>query len=126
MTPIKATASHKNLASEDTHLVREYRTLVDDLLAAPEFAQLADCRHHKMNRRQHALNVSWYAFLLARRCRMDVAACARSGLLHDLYYYNFRDEDCGKSEHIKNHPRLALENARALTNLSSRDRKSVV
>ena len=121
MTPIKATASHKNLANEDVRLVREYRALVDDLLTAPEFDQLADFRHHKMNRRQHALNVSWYAFLFARRCRMDAAACARSGLLHDLYYYNFRDEDCGKSEHIHNHPRLALENAKALTDLSRRE-----
>ncbi len=121
MTNIKAIASRNDLADAENSLVREYRALVDDLLAAPELAQLAGFRHHKLDRRQHVLNVSWYAFLLARRCHLDSAACARCGLLHDLFFYNFSEEDCGKSEHIRNHPQQALANARALTELSPRE-----
>lgn len=120
-TRLKATASHKNLQDTELELVREYRFYTEDILTAPEFLQLADFRHHAIDRRQHVLNVSWYAFLLARRLGMDTAAAARAGLLHDLYYYNFRDEAVGKNEHIYNHPRLALTNARELTELSARE-----
>lgn len=118
---MKPTASRRNLADTEHRLVREYRCLVEDILGAPQFLRLADCRHHTISRRQHVLNVSWYAFLAAKLCRMDIRAVARSGLLHDLYYYNFRDENFGKSEHIYSHPRLALCNAKQLTGLSAKE-----
>lgn len=118
---MKPTASRRNLQDTEHKLVREYRRLVEDILSAPQFLQLADFRHHTLNRRQHVLNVSWYSFLLARLCRLDCTAVARSGLLHDLYYYNFRDEEVGKNEHIYAHPKLALHNARLLTELSERE-----
>lgn len=121
MTCLKPTASRKNIQSSTNQTVCEYRSHVADILAAPQFLQLAGYRHHTISRRQHVLNVSWYAFLLARRLHFDATAVARSGLLHDLYYYNFRDENVGKSEHIYAHPRLALNNARSLTELSARE-----
>lgn len=121
MNYLKPTASRRTLQDTGHAVVREYLSRVDDILAAPQFLQLADCRHHTISRRQHVLNVSWYAFVLARKLRFDTTAVARSGLLHDLYYYNFRDEAVGKSEHIYAHPQLALANARRLTSLSARE-----
>lgn len=120
-TRLKATASRKNLQNSELKVVREYRSYTEDILTAPDFLLLGDYRHHTISRRQHALNVSWYAFLIARRCKMDTAAVARSGLLHDLFYYNFREEEIGKNEHIYQHPQLALKNARRLTELSDRE-----
>lgn len=121
MTLLQATASNKDLSTAAALSALEYRSVVDDLLFSAEFSALANYRHHKLNRRQHALNVSWYAFLLARLLGFDATACARSGLLHDLYYYNFKDAGCGKNEHIYAHPQLALENARRLTDLTERE-----
>lgn len=118
---LRPTASRRSIQHSDHATVQEYRSLVQDILRAPQFLQLAGYRHHTISRRQHVLNVSWYAFLLARLFRFDTAAVARSGLLHDLYYYNFREEPVGKSEHIYNHPQLALSNARGLTELSQRE-----
>lgn len=120
-TCLKPTASRRSLQYTEHKLVQEYRRYVEDIINAPQFLRLADYRHHTINRRQHVLNVSWYAFLLARRCHMDTSAVARCGLLHDLYYYNFRDEAVGKSEHIYAHPQLALANARRLTGLSAKE-----
>jgi uncharacterized protein len=117
----KATASHIDLHESKHWLACEYRSYTEDLLTTPEVTALSDYRHHKMNRRQHALNVSWYAFRLARRLHMDAAAVARSGLLHDLYYYNFRDANVGKNEHIYAHPQLALANARRVCALSDKE-----
>ena len=117
----KATASHIDIKQSQKRAAVEYRSLTDRLLQSPEFASLSVYRHHKMNRQQHSFNVSWYAFRLARLCRLDAAAVARSGLLHDLFYYNFRDGAYSKSEHIYAHPQQALANARQLIDLSPKE-----
>ena len=117
----KATASRIDIKQSECVAAVEYRSLIEQLLQTPEFRSLAAYRHHKMNRQQHSFNVSWYAFRLARFCRWDAAAVARSGLLHDLFYYNFRDSDCTKNEHIYAHPQQALANARRLINLTPKE-----
>ena len=81
----KATASRIDIKQSECVAAVEYRSLIEQLLQTPEFRSLAAYRHHKMNRQQHSFNVSWYAFRLARFCRWDAAAVARSGLLHDLF-----------------------------------------
>lgn len=114
----RATASHINLPQAACRTAREYLTLVGDLLDAPEVVALHHYRHHRTTRHQHVLNVSWYSFLMARRLHMDAAATARAGLLHDLYYYNFRDWQSTKRHHIYHHPQQALDNASLLTDIS--------
>jgi len=121
MSITRATASRIDIEQSAGRAAAEYRSLTEQLLQSPEFASLAVFRHHKMNRQQHSFNVSWYAFRLARLCRMDAAAVARSGLLHDLFYYNFRDGAYSKNEHIYAHPQQALANARQLTELSPKE-----
>ena len=117
----KATASRIDIKHSEKRAAVEYHSLIEQLLHSPEFASLAAYRHHKMNRQQHSFNVSWYAFRLARLCGWDAAAVARSGLLHDLFYYNFRDASCTKNEHIYEHPQQALANARQLAELSPKE-----
>lgn len=114
----RATASHVNLPEATGRTAREYLALVGDLLDSPEVEALHQYRHHRTTRHQHVLNVSWYAFLMARLLRLDAAATARAGLLHDLYYYNFRDWDSTKRHHIYHHPQQALDNASRLTDIS--------
>lgn len=117
----KATASSVDIRHSERRVAVEYLSLIEQLLYSSEFAALASYRHHKMNRQQHSFNVSWYAFRLAKLFRLDAAAVARSGLLHDLFYYNFRDAEYTKNEHIYEHPQQALENARQLTDLSPKE-----
>lgn len=121
MPTTKATASRIDILSSSKAAAAEYREIISQLLHSPEFAALAGFRHHKMNRQQHSFNVSWYGFRLARLLRLDAVAAARSGLLHDLFYYNFRDGAYSKNEHIYAHPQQALANARKLVPLSPKE-----
>lgn len=121
MLTTKATASRIDILESHKKIAAEYREAISQLLQSPEFSALADFRHHKMTRQQHSFNVSWYGFRLARLFRLDAAAAARSGLLHDLFYYNFREAHCSKNQHIYQHPQQALVNARQLTELSPKE-----
>ncbi len=94
---------------ETSPQAEEYLAAVEDVIGSDEVQGLKYFEHHHSTTRfQHCLNVSYYSFLLCRKLGFDAKQAARAGLLHDLYHSSPK---CTK-EHLKNHPRIALENAR--------------
>lgn len=86
-----------------------YLNAISDVLSSSEVQELKKFEHHhSMTRFQHCLNVSYYSYLTCRKLGFNAEQAARAGLLHDLYASSPK---CTK-EHLKNHPQLALENAR--------------
>lgn len=102
------------------HLVNElewqcYLSCVGDLLRSPAVQSMRTLPHHPgASCYEHSVFVSYIAFRLARRWRLDVRAAARGGLLHDLYLYDYRDRTAHPGNQCLDHPRFALENARRL------------
>ncbi|WP_127848711.1 HD domain-containing protein [Lacticaseibacillus hulanensis] len=108
---------------EDT----EYRALIDDLLATPEVQHLADFKqHHHSNRLEHSLRVSYTSYLIAKKMHLDVRSTARAGLLHDLFYYDWRTTKFDLGTHAYVHPRIALHNAEHLTDLNKVERDIII
>ena len=69
----------------------EYVGYVADLLAKPEVQRLAEHpQHHYSNRLEHSISVSYQSYLIGKRLHLNVRAIARAGLLHDLFYYDWR------------------------------------
>ncbi len=98
----------------------EYMELIEDLLALEEVQSLEQFKHHKVtNRLAHSLLVSYYSYCMAKRFGLNTRAIARAGLLHDLFFYESEDKyEVGGLSHNYEHPRIALENAKKLTELS--------
>ncbi|MBG9983099.1 HD domain-containing protein [Aerococcaceae bacterium DSM 111020] len=98
----------------------EYMELIEDLLALEEVQSLEHFTHHKVtNRLAHSLSVSYYSYCMAKRLGLNTRAIARAGLLHDLFFYESEDKhEVGGLGHNYEHPRIALENAKKLTELS--------
>ncbi|QIL46446.1 HD domain-containing protein [Vagococcus coleopterorum] len=106
---------------------QEYVALVEDLLATDEVQSLAEfTQHHYSTRLDHSIAVSYRSYLLAKRLGGDVRSTARAGLLHDLFYYDWRTEEYTGGTHAYVHPRVALENAEKLTELNKRERDIIV
>ncbi|WP_394404674.1 HD domain-containing protein [Streptococcus sp. 20-1249] len=96
----------------------EYMEHVGHLLAAPKVQKLIDITHHYYsNRLEHSINVSYTSYRLAKKFGWDARSAARGGLLHDLFYYDWREQKFAKS-HAWVHPRIALRNARKLTDIN--------
>ncbi len=57
---------------------------------------------------------------------MNVRAIARAGLLHDLFYYDWRKTKFDLGTHAFIHPRIALRNAEKLTELSPMEKDIIV
>jgi len=98
----------------------EFYQIVAPLLEQPEVQKLDDYTQHvNYTRLGHSLDVAYLSFCIAKLFRCDSKSCARAGLLHDLHY---REDDIPNTwAHMKSHPAQALENARAICNLSDRE-----
>ena len=100
---------------------QEFHRIIRQLTALPEIQDLAGHRHHgDKNRLNHSLEVAWHGYRICRKLSLDYTAAARGGLLHDLFFYNWLTE--GPRLHGFRHPRIALQNAVEITELSSRER----
>ncbi len=90
-----------------------YRACVEDLLASAQVRSMQEIRHHPgVSCYEHSVFVSYTAFRLARRWRLDWRAASRAGLLHDLYLYDPRSLKSYRQCFA--HPVAARENAAAL------------
>lgn len=102
---------------------------VRDLDALPEVQQLRRMHHHRnVNRYDHSVRVALWSFRLARQLGWDARACARAGMLHDLFLY---DKYTGKPEGWKGplvltHPEDAERLAEHLVELSPMEKNIIL
>jgi len=95
------------------------------LLDHPDIRSLEDYRHHYWkNRLEHCLEVAWLSFRIADRLGLDAPGTARGALLHDLFHYDWMRE--GPRGHGFRHPRIALRNARRITELTPREENIIL
>ena len=88
---------------------------IADLLGTPEVQSLKDFEQHlEIHRLQHIFSVSYISFRMCRKLRWDFTTAARAAVLHDLFYYDWRENDRSHRPHGYLHPGFALRNAREL------------
>ena len=124
----KAICSKVNLKSAENLLALEYMSCVYDLLDTEKVQKLDDyVQHCQTSRLQHCINVSYYSFLICRFLGWDYRSAARAGLLHDLYFYDWRtNKDRRTKNHAAWHPRVALDNARKICDLNPIEKDAIL
>lgn len=96
----------------------EYMNHVGHLIASSKVQKLSEITHHYYSTRlEHSINVSYTSYKLAKKFGWDAKSTARGGLLHDLFFYDWRDTKFKKS-HAWIHPRIAKRNAQKLIPLN--------
>ena len=105
---------------------QEFMAYVGHLLETPSLKRLEKIPHHiHSNRLEHSINVSYTSYKIAKKFGWNARSTARGALLHDLFYYDWRETKFKKS-HAWVHPRLAVRNARKLTQLSQLEEDIIV
>lgn len=106
---------------------KEYMSYVEDLLATKEVQKLDEyIQHMNSTRLEHSISVSYISYKLAKRWNGDARATARAGLLHDLFYYDWRTTKFDEGSHAYMHPRIAMKNAEKLTELSALEKDIII
>jgi uncharacterized protein len=107
----------------------EFVAIVQDILLHEEFVRLKDYRHHTNHIYDHVNRVAYISYCIAKVLSLDYAASARGGMLHDFFLYDWRERkatDNSKALHGREHPRIALENARRYFPVSEREADSIL
>lgn len=124
----RAIGSRINIKALEHMLAIQYYDCVADIIDSEQVQKLAvHSQHLGTSRLQHSFNVSYYSFLVCRFFGWDYRSAARAGLLHDLFYYDWRRKRTpGRSNHATWHPRVALDNARKLCDLNEIEADAIV
>lgn len=102
-------------------ITMEFYTHISELLENDKVIELDNFIHHYCyTRLKHSLDVAYYSFMITRILRWDSKSVARAGLLHDLFFYDWRDEDF-QGRHAADHPKIALENARTVCDINDKE-----
>lgn len=106
----------------------EFYNIIDDLVNNETVKKMQDFRqHYNTSCYEHCLKVAFYSYLICKKFNLDYKAAARSGMLHDLFLYDWRKRSTDrKSLHAFRHPRIALNNSLKLTNLSCREQDIIL
>ena len=123
----KAIGSRKDFSRlDEAQLLAEYKECVGEILENEQVQKLdRHMQHCNTSRLQHSINVSYYSFLICRRMGWDYRSAARAGLLHDLYFYDWRTKKYIRSGHASWHPRVALDNASRITELNNVEKDAI-
>ncbi len=108
---------------------REHDLLVQDILQHEEFLRLKEYFHHSNHIYDHVKRVSYLSYRISKALGFDYTASARGGLLHDFFLYDWRVRkatDPKRSLHGKEHPFIALENARRYFSVSAKEEDIIV
>ncbi len=93
---------------------QDYYIIVQDILEDEDFQKLKLIKHHTSSIYDHVLDVSYWAYYICRKLKLDEISAARAGLLHDFISYSWRELEVKRSawSHFMLHPLDALDNAK--------------
>ncbi|KXL53413.1 hypothetical protein CLNEO_13840 [Anaerotignum neopropionicum] len=123
----KAIGSKKDFGNlNEDELLAEYNSCVGDIINHEMVKKMDSCvQHCNTSRLQHSINVSYYSFWVCYRMGWDYRSAARAGLLHDLFFYDWRIKKGLRTNHASWHPRVALDNASKITELNKVERDAI-
>ena len=98
----------------------EYLNIIKDIINKEEFSKLKECGHHGINRYEHSVKVSYYAYKYAKKLNIDYVEATRAGLLHD-FFITERMNSKQKFISTFNHPKKALDNASNLFAINEKE-----
>ena len=104
---------------------QEFCQRTADLITTEEVQSMSQWKHHgDISTLDHSIFVAYTSYRIALRFGWDAQATARGGLLHDLYLHNAREKT--RRKQCFEHPRVAAENADAITKLTERERNIIL
>lgn len=105
----------------------EFLSHISDLLECEEVQQLKEItQHYYSTRLDHSISVAYRSFCIGKKFNCNTRAIARAGLLHDLFYYDWRTTKFEEGSHAYVHPRIACANAEKLTELSNLEKDIIL
>jgi len=105
--------------------IAEFKEIIRDIATNPNITALKEhIQHNNSSRYYHCLCVSYYTYYICKKLRLDYISAARGAMLHDFYYYDWRNKkvEGQKKFHAFRHPSIALKNALDIFELNDKEK----
>ena len=100
----------------------EYKKLVSHIISNKHFLKIDNCIHHGISRLDHSMRVSYYAYKVGKKLKLDYKMMATAGLLHDFYVTKEEDNRFLK---VFVHPKEAKNNSIKHFNISEKEQNII-
>lgn len=122
----KALGSRVHLDDATNKYAVEFNSYVSDLMELDEVKSLDNYEQHfRTSRLQHSINVAYYSYRIGNVIGANPRSSARAGMLHDLFHYDWHTDETPEP-HAFYHPKVALENAKSLVELSAHEEDAIL
>lgn len=110
------------MSNENKYADNEYMSIVSDIIENEEFNKTKAIMHHGLNRFDHCMRVSYYAYKVTKLLKLGYHEVARAGLLHDFFFVDNSEVDATKRlDVLINHPKYALANSKRNFSLTDKE-----
>ncbi len=123
----------KNIDTKETDFLTkindsEFYSIINEIISNETVLQMNLFKqHYNTSCFEHCLNVSYYSYLICKKLKLDHTAAARSGMLHDLFLYDWRTKlENRKGFHAFTHPKVALSNAKLHFELNKKEQDIIL
>lgn len=101
------------------HVDKDYLKIVNPILRHDQVQEMRKFMHHGyVDCLSHSIQVSYMAYRIGKKFKLDYEALARAGMLHDFYLYDWHIKGDRQGLHGFTHAETALANANHHFNLS--------
>lgn len=108
----------------------EFYTILNDIISNETVKRMKNFRqHYDTSTYEHCLNVSYISYKICKKLKLDYKAAARGSMLHDLFLYDWRTNrnlSGFTRAHAFVHPKIALDNASKLFDLTKKEKDIIV
>lgn len=106
----------------------EFYSIINEIISNETVLQMNLFKqHYNTSCFEHCLNVSYYSYLICKNLKLDYKSAARSGMLHDLFLYDWRTKlEDRKGFHAFTHPKVALNNAKSHFELNEKEQDIIL
>jgi len=120
---LRAIGSKIKIEPDGEILSAQLHEIIGNLLGTDLVKKLDEYEQHcGTSRLQHCVNVAYYSYCISKVFHLDYRSSARGALLHDLFFYNWKESGISCRAHVSNHPQVALENAERVTTINKIER----
>jgi len=121
---------NSTLTKIDLEKYTEFYLLVEDLISNETVQKMKEFRqHYNSSTYEHCFNVAYISYKICKKLKLDYKAAARASMLHDLFLYDWRNSKKNlnlERSHAFIHPKIALENASNLFDLTKKEKDIIL
>lgn len=106
----------------------EFTLIIDDMIKNNTVQSMNLYKHHyDTSCFEHCIHVAFLSYQMAKKFNLDYVSCARAGLVHDLFLYDWHERQPDrKGLHAYTHPKAAFVNASKLFALNPIEKDMIV